>query len=196
MLTKNDKRSVVVGLVSSALFLALIQPIMICVWHFLSSATPIWIEHYTYEFYQSAALGSRNWLEVVFFGMGFAIFTGLVPGLIIGTWRATTDRNDERRTIDEQAKRLKRAMILGIVTFIILALITFHFLLLAFIDLQLTTSFNQRLTVLAPKISIQEEREFRASWASMQNKTDYDSINRQLEDTAAKTGIKLPKTLY
>jgi len=66
---------------------------------------------------------------------------------------------------------------------------------LVFADLQLTTSFQQRLTVLAPKISEQEYKELQASWASMQSRTDYELLNTQMESLAQQHGIELPEPL-
>jgi hypothetical protein len=39
------------------------------------------------------------------------------------------------------------------------------------------SSFNQRVTILAPHVSEQQEKELRTAWALMSNRTDYDAIN-------------------
>jgi len=68
-------------------------------------------------------------------------------------------------------------------------------LFFVYYDLQLNTSFKQRITVLSPHISEQQEKELRAQWASMKSRKDYENINRALEDAAKNKEVKLPKLL-
>ena len=64
-----------------------------------------------------------------------------------------------------------------------------------FTDLQLNTSFEQRLTILAPNINDLEFKEFEAAWALMQSRKDFEAINNRMENTAKKYGVILPPNL-
>lgn len=71
------------------------------------------------------------------------------------------------------------------------------FLLLSkfFVGLQLNTSFNQRLTVLSPDITDQKFKVFRAQWASMHGRVDFENLNREMDVIAMQKNITLPKLL-
>jgi hypothetical protein len=61
--------------------------------------------------------------------------------------------------------------------------------------MQMKASFEQRLAVLAPKISELDRKQFVASWASMQNQNDYGLIVQKMEANAMASGIILPPLL-
>jgi hypothetical protein len=65
----------------------------------------------------------------------------------------------------------------------------------SFVNLQLDTSFRQRLTVLAPALSEMEIRQLEASWAGMRSQGDYNAIVARLEGIARARGVVLPKPL-
>ncbi len=81
--------------------------------------------------------------------------------------------------------------VLGIV-FILgsLTVLTFEYT-----NLQLNTSFRQRLTVLAPKLSEQEHKEFLASWAAMHSRKDFDAITDRMNTLAQARNVVLPEPL-
>jgi len=56
----------------------------------------------------------------------------------------------------------------------------------------ITESFTQRLTVLAPAISDTEYKTFKARWAGMQGKADYDALVAAMDKRAAELGVTLP----
>jgi len=58
---------------------------------------------------------------------------------------------------------------------------------------QLVSSFNQRLTVLSPYITQQQEKEIKSKWATMHGRKDYLDINETMEDYAKQSSITLPR---
>ena len=64
-----------------------------------------------------------------------------------------------------------------------------------FADIQLNTSFKQRLNALLPYISEQEEEELRSMWAMMGNRQDYVDITNKMDSIAAEKGIRIPDLL-
>jgi len=95
----------------------------------------------------------------------------------------------------ESMTRYKRVYFLGLTSALILALMVTNFAATEFACLQLNSSFDQRLTVLAPKISDQEYEEFRALWAGMKSRKDYKIIENKMNNSANKYGIQLPTPL-
>ncbi len=53
-------------------------------------------------------------------------------------------------------------------------------------------SFTQRLMVLAPAVSDIEYKTFKARWAGMQGKADYDALVVAMDKRAVELGVKLP----
>ena len=62
----------------------------------------------------------------------------------------------------------------------------------AYADLQLNTSFNQRLRVIAPYIDDQQEELFVSKWSRMSNRKDFELINREIEGIAVQKHLTLP----
>jgi len=56
---------------------------------------------------------------------------------------------------------------------------------------ELNVRFYQRMTIVAPYTSEQDEELIRAKWASMCKKSNYDEINTILESIAEKNNIKI-----
>jgi hypothetical protein len=64
-----------------------------------------------------------------------------------------------------------------------------------FVDLQLNTSFNQRLTVLAAVVPDETVKSLRADWAQMTSRKDYLALNTRIEQLASEKAVSLPKAL-
>ena len=141
--------------------------------------------------YKSAALGQRNHVIVAVVGIVSGVFLGVITGAAVAT--AT------KAWAKKELNKIKTRRWIHHVVFV-LNLVAFAFLLLAlnvmfYANLQLDVSFKQRLTVLAPHLSEQQEENLAAMWASMKTKADYDAINRQLERYAADRNVDLPELL-
>jgi hypothetical protein len=53
--------------------------------------------------------------------------------------------------------------------------------------------YKWRLAIIAPHISLQEEKEINAMWALMKNRFDYEQVNQKLNSIAEVNGIVLPE---
>jgi len=60
----------------------------------------------------------------------------------------------------------------------------------------MNTSFNQRLTIIAPSLSDNEQKVLKAQWASMRNRRAYEVIVSSIEKIANDKKIELPKLLW
>jgi glycopeptide antibiotics resistance protein len=64
-----------------------------------------------------------------------------------------------------------------------------------FVDLQLNTSFNQRLTVVAAFVPEGTVKSLKADWAKMKSRKDYLALNAKMEQLAAEQHVSLPQVL-
>ena len=141
--------------------------------------------------YKNAALGEKNYLDVFF----LMTFTSCVLGCGLGFIRVYISKKDKKLLQSESKDFLRKPVILTIVLTVFFCSL-FIINIKAFTNLQLNTSFQQRITIIAPHISEQEEKEIKARWASMQNRADYRIICDKIFIYAQKNGIKLPKSLF
>jgi hypothetical protein len=58
--------------------------------------------------------------------------------------------------------------------------------------MEITASFTQRITILAPAIDDDEYRTLKARWADMQTKADYDAIVAAMDKRAKELSVTLP----
>src|SRR5438552_743240 len=141
--------------------------------------------------YSGAALGTRDVASFMLFALAMFVLVGLA----LGPW---TVMLSEKRLADAAAKpesveRARRVSRRGfMVATPILVLGGFLLLVVEYADFQMNTSFQQRVTILAPVLSQLEEEKLRAEWAAMQTRRDFERINADLEHFARAHGISLP----
>ena len=51
-------------------------------------------------------------------------------------------------------------------------------------SVQAEATFNRQINALLPYISIQQEREFKSKWATMNSRSDYENIMESLDKIA------------
>ena len=190
------RKGVAAGVISAVIVLLFVQPVLNSTWPIIERLTfDVW-GGISDRMYQNASLGLRNWVDVVFaLGLGAAITGGL-----FGSTVAVLSR---RSRSSGSIARLGRKLLLGGFGPVAVILLNFAALLgllsqgyMIIGDLQLNASFNQRLSVIAPSISDQEEEELVAMWASMDQRSDYLVINEVLSSLATSRGVKLPEPLW
>lgn len=194
------RKSVIASVIASVVVMLCIKPLLNIFWSFLLWLTENVSEGVSNSIYRSAALGDREYVSVIVLILMISIPTGMAILLLISLKVLNIilgkEFEDDSEKIDGIILKLSKIAKSIYAICIVLLLPTVIFLLLTvFADLQLNTSFNQRLTVLSPKLTDQEIKEFRASWASMGNRTDFENLNGMLESTAKKYSVKLPKQL-
>jgi hypothetical protein len=215
--TKESKIALFRSLVASTIFLVFLRPILEFLWRIL-----VFISSHTYSYfidsvYENAALGQRNWIDFIFLTMSLVLLVS-----ILGTTTyflrkrysilelkdyITKEKNEERKSqlIEKLSKklnqadktyRLGKALLKRVIIVEILTLITiFIFLFTAYADLQLNTSFNQRLTSLAPYITDNQYKVLKSKWSLMTSRKDFESLNQEMEELAKQNNIKLPRNL-
>ena len=194
----NIRKAVLASVIASVIVIILIQPALNLAWRFiLSSGRAL-----TDGIYANAALGHRNWVDYITYRFCVTSSLGFVLGILVFMYAkkiALATPEEVSKTVRGRVLRrildLLSSRTLLTATFVIMVLSSYLTLTSIYYDLQLNTSFTQRLTVLAPRISDQEYKEFMASWASMTSRKDYEAIMKRMEDVAATHAVMLPKPL-
>ena len=192
--------SIGTGLVGSMIFSWMLEPTVT----FVMTRASNWANGFMADFqnsvYTNAALGVRDWLTVVVFQLmssaWIGLFIGMTSSLLLRQF--VFKKEGPRANAIREAIYKRRSWLRVII--LILALqptyITSRLALLAYADLQLNASFNQRLAALAPALSEQEEEELIADWAMMTTRRDYDAINASMTALSQRLPDALPEPLY
>jgi len=186
------KKSLLASIIASAIVIIFIKPILNAAWNLVLSLSDSYLKTFSDSIYRTAALGQRDWVIVFLLIMFLGALTGIMTGVILGV---TTFKS-------EKIKRILRKKKSSIIFWILLGLFYLYIwfagvtvAVKAFADLQLNTSFQQRLSVLSPAISDLEYKKLKAAWAVMRSKKDHDEIVKNMENIASKNSINLPELL-
>lgn len=183
-----SKSTIISSVIAALLVTIFLNPILTFVWDISSSAIGTLFKGLLNKMYQSAAMGHRNdsSFVILYFILGtataFALLT-ILRSILVSIGK------------EHKIKNTKIPNYLKISNVIILAGLLVFIITIQFVNLQLNTSFHQRLSALAPTISDQKYKEFKASWAMMLARSDYEKINEELERIANDRGIMLPELL-
>ncbi|UOU98036.1 hypothetical protein MUU74_16265 [Chryseobacterium daecheongense] len=115
--------------------------------------------------------------------------------LIIYEKKRRTYQPSSLTKLESESKNRTLSKINDYVLFPILIIFSIYFLTFAYADLNLNTSFNQRLNVLKPYIDSDQEELLISKWALMKNRNDFNKINKEMEDLAKKNKVILPENL-
>ena len=195
------RHAVIAGVLASAFVIVFVEPLLIWIWNIISESTlAIW-DDFIDKAYENASLGVRSTSSVFI----LILLAGVLSGLVVATLLRPLIKSLLVRSLSSseslEATRTKAMRILYVartVEFLAGALIVYHLfrlVLLAFVDFQLNSSFDRRLTVLASVINEQQEEDLRAQWALMTSRADYHKIRARMEILARENAIVLPKDL-
>jgi hypothetical protein len=184
------KKGIFAGIVASLLVILLIQPILILVGKII-----IWLGNNLYEgisnqIYYDASLGLREKYSflILTFIFAFIIFIFYLVIRIL-----LFPEKIKKSSLKEISFFRKIILILIFISGLVISL----FLMSAnFVAFQMNASFNQRYNVLAPVLTDIQLKQFKAKWASMENRKDYENINIEMEKISNNNHIKLPKLLW
>jgi hypothetical protein len=188
------RRDIVAGIISSLIFLILFQPIINFLGVLVQSISNGLLSGLSNSIYSNAALGQRNYIDVIFFSLIISIYFGTATGWLSANILKKKIETSEKTNLLKKFR--KSLMSIIIILFIIISVYLLRLGILMVSDLQLNTSFEQRTTVLAPLLTDQQEEELRSSWASMKNRDDYEKINKTMDTYAQQYNIELPKRLW
>lgn len=116
--------------------------------------------------------------------------------------QAEERRNELKKRLADTEKKLKKTIkdytfvyYIYIASLVIFGSTIGLWVIQEYAVLQLNTSFNQQLTVLAVQITDHEYKELKGLWASMKTRQDYENIESKMNTMASQYQIELPKPL-
>ncbi len=184
------RQGVLASLIAAIVMGVVINPLLRFSAYVVTTIGPYVLQSTVDAMYQEAALGQRDHVSVVILMLILGIPSVLGPGALVILFA-----RDRIRRAGAKPKVFRGMMIALVVSTVVASVLNLLLLTSVFMDLQLNTSFQQRVTVLAPVVSDQEVKELRAMWAQMRSKRDYLSVNTRLDALAKKGGVVLPKPL-
>ena len=215
---KEIRKGIISSIIASLIFLIFFQPILGFIWEVVTKISMRTYSGYMDNIYKNAALGQRNWLgylTLLFFLL--VVFTLIMTRLL--RFRKMLSRlyedvkldsfenqEDKEKYLEDKWERINKRITpivkhhkkIKVFLFLYQICILLFFcdtIFKAYADLQLNTSFNQRLTVIAPYIEAQKEEELKSKWASMKTRKDYENINLNMENIAKSANVILPENL-
>ncbi|HEV3341596.1 MAG TPA: hypothetical protein VG125_14615, partial [Pirellulales bacterium] len=202
--TRSNILASAVGGIATAFFLWASTPIAGFLWGLAGHTTSRYVQSLTDDACRMAAHGPRELILVRFEMDVSSLLLGLVLGTVtfIVMRQIKRLRGDRKRSVQERARQVARwkktIRIVFCGYFLLLLGVVYLWIERTardFLELQFRTTFEQRLTVLSPELSDKEIKRFRASWASMKGRSDYDAIMTELDTTANTKNVALPGKL-
>ena len=192
MNNKSFQSNVIAGILSGLLLILFVQPFLTWVWNIFLSGSIFTFTYVNNAIYRNAAYGQRDWVVAVL----TLILLGFFVLHILGKVGQKMTPQSMREKVDKifSGKLVKNRMII-ILSGILTTFLCIILMASVFADIQLNTSFKQRLNALLPYISEQEEEELRSMWAMMGNRQDYVDITNKMDSIAAEKGIRIPDLL-
>jgi len=222
---ESIRKGVIASVLASLIVIIFITPFLNIIWGLMVDGGVIIQDYYVNAIYKHASLGNRNWLDVVFYLYLLSIFVGMIVTLVYKIIQKRKELYTKILAIEKKLNEMENiktedAVVLSKdqikskvqvlksgfkkenwnVAFIymmiaILFIISILSYFGAYADLQLNSTFQQRIRIVAPFIEEQREEELNALWAQMRTRSDYENILRQFENIAIKEKIELPKPL-
>ena len=190
--------SIIASLIASLATIYLIQPIMNILWIVSLRIGTQALEGFTNKLYENAALGERDWLVALFSIILFIGPTIFIPyTILLHTFFRKFIFRGISENGDKDSIKIMKSRVIKIIVVLYLVGTYFGFKAAAavYYDIQLNTSFKQRLAVLSPQITDVEEKELKANWAKMKSRKDYERINKIMGSLAATHNTELPEPL-
>lgn len=190
-LIKKHSTNITIGIISTALFLYVLQPIFEYVGNKIIEVGEFLGASYVDEVYAQI-----SHLEIVDFSFFFyviihsAVIGGGI-GLILAMWFKKPSRNLEANENDQEQKSKKKITLTVSLSFVVFAAL----ILTSTKTYQMSaiSSFKQHFRIISPYIETQEEQEIMSEWSLMKNKSDYEKVSNKVETIANDNGIKLPE---
>lgn len=172
------------GSVIGALIMLFIGPILNFLWRLILNVGGALHQGYVDGIYRNAAMAGGN-------PHGEAtLFILVLVFIIVGLFRMLEFTKARASSVLGGF-----ATLMELATMFLLQVVLLAVLFRAVISIgtgEITESFAQRLTVLAPAISDSEYKILKARWANMRGKADYDALVGQMNKRATELGVNLP----
>jgi len=211
---KSIRKGIIASIIASVIFMIILEPLMKLFWTFLNTTTNHLYTSYLNSIFTNAAIGHRNHIDfmtyyfetVLIFGVLFitlikakSIIEKPIDKKHISNLKSKEEFEQEISSIKLRLlkiiKTLRVLFYSGLLLGFIFLLIMISSLFKEYANLQLNSTFYQRINALAPYIEDKQQKIFISKWALMKSKEDYLEIKLSLENIAKENNVKLPDEL-
>jgi hypothetical protein len=211
---KSIRKGIIASVIASVIFMIILEPLMKLFWTFLNNTTNHLYTSYLNSIFTNAAIGHRNHIDFITYYFETVLIFGVLFISLIKAKSIIRKRTDEERkynlkskeeleqeisnTKHKLSKLIKALRVLfysGLVFGFIFMLFMLSSLFKEYANLQLNSTFSQRINALAPYIEDKQQKIFISKWALMKSKEDYLEIKLSLENIAKENNVKLPEEL-
>lgn len=211
------KKRLLTSVIASAIVLIFIKPILEIVWNIIRELSSKSYSGFIDKIYKNAAQGPTNGVDLINFALIVSIYFFIISAAILFLkirlekylYKAQTDSKSQeelekfltkRREKTEKSIRFytrnAKKILVSLTIYSLIPFVLFFVLYFGtFAELQLNTSFNQRLNAVAPYISAQDLLFLKSKWALMKNRNDFEIINTEIEAIAVSNNLDLPENL-
>ncbi|MBT3671026.1 MAG: hypothetical protein HON98_03885 [Chloroflexi bacterium] len=196
-LTINDiKKEIIIAFI----VIILIQPITKFIWNFILAIGGSVFNYLIDSIYRNAAYGQRPVDSAILVLVLMAISISQVFPRTIFRRNKSSSQDKEHENIEtatvETILRFAKKNIFPVLIRTIYIFCIIYISLMTLSNLQLNTSFEQRLDILSPFISDSDEEVFRSSWGLMNTREDYINIFDDFKLISGENNIVLPDSLW
>lgn len=185
------KKAVFVGIIASIIIIYFIEPFFQFLWAYMG---PLFSGLYGVKLdmiCKDAARGFTNKESVYLILVLISLMFGLPCSILSFYFKVKSNKIEKRPILDN--KYIGKPF--TIIFFILFFLWFFNAAHSFVFNYLMNTTFLQKLIVLKPVLTEQQEEEFRAMWALMGNRADFKMIQKKLDEVAEEHGVKLPEPL-
>lgn len=211
---KTIRKGVIAGIIASIIFMIILEPLMKLIWSFLINTSNSIYTSYFNSIFKNAALGHRNHIDFMTYSLlTVLLISGMALFYLKMYFYFKRDRKDnsisKNKTKDELEmeiskinikisklkKRMKIYFFVGSISLIFLVIFTFSNLFKEYSNLQLNSSFNQKINAISPYINEKDQKILMSKWALMKSKENYLQIKSNIDSIAKYNQLQLPDEL-
>jgi hypothetical protein len=176
-MSREVKIGIVTGIISSILVIIFIQPILSFIWVLVLSFGEYVHAGYVDSIYREAALGSIN-----------SIGQNSILSFLLLTLFVMMYSHSKLYNLFPAVNNVKRERFRNLyfgVNFLVISILSFMLLIISSITIgvmEISASYNQRLSILAPDIDEHEYKVWVSQWASMKGRSDYRLLVSSMEN--------------
>lgn len=217
-MSKESKQGILRSLFASSIFLIFLKPVLEFMWKIFVKASLYSYSTILDEMYRNAALGQRNWIAGLFalFCISIGCYLMLQSTFLLRRKRKLNELMRQYRIEKDETKinnlkveiekkkiikpwqfKIMEALFMKYYLILEIPLVALSLFFIFFIatDLQLNTSFDQRLNAISPYVSDYQYKTFKSKWAMMKTRKDFELINTQIEIVGQLNKLNLPPNL-
>lgn len=181
----TQRKAIIASILASLIVLYFLDPILSFLARLTLRIASVLFLAYLDRLYAEVAISDPNF--------GFYLLncaTGISIGFTIGFISGAIGLFEKRIT---STFTVNRSLWLGAIVLVAVSVLLLAGTVDSYIRLKTSSTFYQRLAVIAPHITDQQRKEFLARFASMESKANFEAVMRTMDEIALKNNVKLPK---